>query len=179
MPGFDDLALGHDADAIGEFADDAEVMGDEQHRHAVLVLQSAQQFEDLRLHGHVERRRRLVGDQQFRPVGERHGDHDALALAAGEFVRIGVQPLFRLADADLIEQFQHALARRLTGHALMQIEDFGDLLLDRMQRIERGHRLLEDHRDVVAAHLAQRLSDAFSRSLPLKRISPVGWLAAG
>jgi hypothetical protein len=31
----------------------------------------------------------------------------------------------------------------------------GDLLFQRMQRIERGHRFLEDHRDAVAAHLAQ------------------------
>ncbi len=67
----------------------------------------AQQFEDLRLHGDVERGRRLVGDQQLRPVGERHGDHHALALAAGQLMRIGLQPLFRLADADLVQQFQH------------------------------------------------------------------------
>ena len=40
-------------------------MRDEQHRHAVLVLQRAQQLEDLRLHGDVERRGRLVGDQQL------------------------------------------------------------------------------------------------------------------
>ena len=35
-PGLDDLALGHHADAVGDLADDAEVVGDEQHRHAVL-----------------------------------------------------------------------------------------------------------------------------------------------
>jgi hypothetical protein len=40
------------------------------------------QFENLRLNGHVERRRRLVGDQKLRLVGERHRDHHALALAA-------------------------------------------------------------------------------------------------
>ena len=99
--GLDDLALGHHADAVGDLAHDAEVVGDEQHRHAVLGLEPGEQFEDLRLHGDVERGRRLVGDQQFRLVGERHGDHHALALAAGKLVRIGVEPLFRLADADL------------------------------------------------------------------------------
>ena len=30
----DDLALRHDADPVGDLADDAEVVGDEQHRHA-------------------------------------------------------------------------------------------------------------------------------------------------
>ncbi len=68
----------------------------------------ARSSQDLRLHGDVERRRRLVGDQQVRLVGERHGDHDALALAAGELVRIGAEPLLRLADADLVEELQHA-----------------------------------------------------------------------
>ena len=39
----------------------------------------------------------------------------------------------------------------------MHVEDLADLPLDRVQRVERGHRLLEDHGDLVAAHLAQRL----------------------
>ena len=42
-----------------------------------------------------------------------------------------------------------------SAQALMQFEDFADLLFHRMQRVERGHRLLENHGDVVAAHLAQ------------------------
>ena len=38
----------------------------------------------------------------------RHGDQDALALAAGEFVRQAVQALGRLGDADLAQQFNDA-----------------------------------------------------------------------
>ncbi len=37
----------------------------------------------------------------------------------------------------------------------MQLQDFADLPLDRVQGIERGHRLLEDHGDVGAPDLAQ------------------------
>ena len=36
----------------------------------------------------------------------------------------------------------------------MQQQDLADLLLDGVERIERGHRLLEDDSDVVAAHVA-------------------------
>jgi hypothetical protein len=50
--------------------------------------QPVQEIEDLRLHRDIERRRRLVGEQQGRPAQQRHGDHDALAHAAGEFVGI-------------------------------------------------------------------------------------------
>ena len=74
-----------------------------------LRLQVLQQLEDLRLHGDVERGGRLVGDQEIGLVGERHGDHHALALAAGKLVRIGAEPLRGIGDADLVEQFDDAL----------------------------------------------------------------------
>ena len=89
----DDLALVHDVDAVGHLAHDAEVVRDPQHGHVHLVLQALQQLEDLRLDGDVERGGRLVGDQQVGLVGERHGDHDALALAARELMRKGLQAL--------------------------------------------------------------------------------------
>ena len=57
------------------------------------VCSSFKQLEDLRLHGDVERGGRLVGDQQVGLIGERHRDHHALALAAGELVRIARQRL--------------------------------------------------------------------------------------
>ena len=55
------------------------------------------------------------------------------------------------------EQFDGPLPGLPLAHALVYGEDLADLSLDRVQRIERGHRLLEDHRDVVAADLAQFL----------------------
>src|SRR3546814_8079250 len=39
------------------------------------------------MHGHVQRRGRLVADQELRPVRQGAGDGDALALTAREFVR--------------------------------------------------------------------------------------------
>ena len=81
-PGFDDLAPLHHDHVVGDAAHDIEIVGDEQHRHADLLLQVFQQLQDLRLHGDVERGRRLVGDEKVRAVGERHRDHHPLALAA-------------------------------------------------------------------------------------------------
>ena len=43
---------------------------------------SSEQLENAGLHGYVESRRRFVGDEQVRLVGQGHGDHHALALAA-------------------------------------------------------------------------------------------------
>ena len=66
----------------------------------MLPLQPPQQFEDLRLDGHVERRRRFVGDEHGRVTGQGHGDHHALPHAAGHLVRIFVDALRRQRDAD-------------------------------------------------------------------------------
>ncbi len=86
----DDLAGIHHRHPLAGLGDHAHGMGDQHDRHAELVLHLLHQLQDLRLDGDVERRRRLVGDQELGLAGKRHGDHDALAHAAGELVRIVV-----------------------------------------------------------------------------------------
>ena len=83
----DDPARVHDRDPVGATGDDPEVVGDQDHRHAEPLAEVVEQFEDLLLDGDVEGGGRLVGDQQLRLAGQRHGDHDPLAHAAGELVR--------------------------------------------------------------------------------------------
>ena len=86
----DHLAGIHHHHALRGLGDHAHGMGDQHDRHAEPLLHLGQQLEDLRLDGHVERGGRLVGDQQLGVAGQRHGDHHALAHAAGELVRIVV-----------------------------------------------------------------------------------------
>jgi hypothetical protein len=57
----------------------------------------------------------------------------------------------RLGHADPPQHLHGALARRLAVQLLVQEQRFADLPADGHDRVERGHRLLEDHRDVVAA----------------------------
>ena len=78
--------------------DDAEVVRDEHVRQLELVLQVVEQVDDLRLDRDVERRDRLVGDDQLRVQRERAGDADPLALAARELVRVAVDVVGRQAD---------------------------------------------------------------------------------
>ncbi len=100
------LAGIHHGDAVGDLRDHAEIVGDEQHRHAVRLLQLGELQQHLRLDGDVERRGRLVRQQDFWTAGERHGDHHALAHAAGELVRIVVHPAFGRGNLDLLQQPQ-------------------------------------------------------------------------
>ena len=155
VAGLNHLAPLHHANRIRHVAHDSKVMGDQQQRHAVFGLQFLQQLQNLRLYRHVKRRGGFIGNQQVRIIGKRHGNHDALPLPAGQLMRVVLQPRFGIADANLGEQADDPLPRLRSAQALMQFEDFADLLFHRMQRIERGHRFLENHGDVVAAHLAQ------------------------
>ena len=65
-------------------------MRHEENGEAELVLDVLDQREDLRLHGDVERRDGFVGDEHIGLERKCARKADALALAAGEFVRIAV-----------------------------------------------------------------------------------------
>ena len=130
-------------------------MRDEHDRGVDLVLEVAEQVEDLRLDRHVEGRGGLVGDDDLGVAGERHGDHDALAHAAGELVREHLGDALGVRDADHLDRLDGALADLGLGLALavMQGDDLVDLVADAEDRVERRHGLLEDHRDHVAAQV--------------------------
>ncbi|KAG1361592.1 hypothetical protein G6F61_014284 [Rhizopus arrhizus] len=82
--------MGHHHHAVGNLGHHAHVVRDEQHGHADFALQVPDQVDDLGLDGDVQRGRWLVGDQQRRLAGQRHRDHHALPLAAGQAERIDV-----------------------------------------------------------------------------------------
>ncbi len=144
--GLDQPAVAHHRDAVGDLGDHAHVVGDEQHGGAVIALQVADQGQDLLLRGDVERRGRLVRDQQFRLQHQRHRDHDALALAARQPVRIGGEDALHLGQPDLLHHRQNLLAPRAGVEIGMDAQHLVDLAADRHHRIERRHRLLKDHR---------------------------------
>ncbi len=165
----DNLAALHHRDIVCELANDVEIVGDEQHRHVVAILQILEQCEDLRLHGDIERRRRLVGDEEIRSVGEAHRNHHALTLTPRKLVGIGRKPLRRIWDADLRQQFNDPLRQRGPLARAMKLENFADLPRDRVQWVQRGHRLLKHHRDRIAADSAQSFLIAFQNILALEQ----------
>ena len=151
----DHLARVHDEDVVGCLGDDAHVVGDDDHRHLVRLPEVVEQVEHGGLHGHVERRRRLVGDQQLRVAGERDRDHHALPHAAREAVRVVLEPLRGTWDPHLLHQLDRLLVRLLLRHVVVAPDRLGDLRPDRQRRIERRHRVLEDHRDLAAADVLE------------------------
>ena len=83
-----------DGDPVGDVPHDAEVVRDEEVRHALLGLELDEQIEDRGLHGYVERRCRLVADDEPRIAGERARDGDALLEPARQLHRLLRQRAF-------------------------------------------------------------------------------------
>ena len=111
----DQLAQVHDCDPVGDVADDAEVVGDEDVRQAEVVLEVVEQVDDLGLDRDVERRTGSSSTISLRIDGERAGDADPLALTAGELVREAVDVLG--VEADALQQLAHARVDLAAVHA--------------------------------------------------------------
>ena len=114
----------------------------------------------------------VVGSSAITSLGferARHGDDHALALAARQLVRIADRRELRGRQPDAVEHLsaRASASRRLS--AGMPAEAFGDLLADRLERVQRRHRLLEHHADVVAAQARTSRSRSRARmSVPSK-----------
>ena len=163
----DDAAEVHDRDAVGDLADDREVVRDEDVGQVELALQALEQVEDLRLDRDVERRDRLVADDQLGPQRERAGDADALALSARELVRVAV--------VVLRVQAARAPSARARGArvspSVLWIENGCPMIWPtRLARVQRRVRILEDHLHLAPQrpHLA-RLRCVMSRAVEADR----------
>jgi hypothetical protein len=98
----------------------------------------------------------LVGQQQLWLTRQRQRDHGALSHAAAHLVRVGLQAPLGAGDAHALEKLQRTTARLGGGHRLVTADALDDLLADRVHRIERQQRLLEDHRGDLAAKVSKR-----------------------
>ena len=120
-------------------------MRNEQHGQAKFLAQGRQQIEDLRLNSYVERGRGFVGDEQFGPVNDGHGDHHALAHAPRKLVRIISGAACGIGNGNLIQCVHRVVPCFPPRDLLVNANCFGDLLAHPHYRIERGHRFLENH----------------------------------
>src|SRR5215211_1759094 len=146
----DDRAVAHDRDPVAQPQRLGQVVRDEEHRLAGLVLEP----DDLVLHvaadQRVERAERLVVEHQLRVDGERAREADALLHAARELV------WERRRDVLEPDELEHVGRARvpLRLRRALDLEAERDVLDHRA--VGEQPEVLEHHRDGVAAQLAQR-----------------------
>ena len=155
----------HDADAIGNHLDDGKVVGDEQIRQVVLLLNIAKKVQNLSLNGHVESRNGLVGHDELRVNRKRAGDADTLTLAAGELVRIALAVAGRKAND--LEQLLRLLQALALAHLGMDKQRLADDVLHLHAGIKRSIWILEHHLH-LGAQGANLLLGEFRHVLALK-----------
>ena len=163
----DDASVAHDRDAVAEPERLGEVVGDEHHRLARLLLQAA----DLVLHvaadERIERAERLVVEHHRRVSGERAGDADPLLHPAGELVR---ELIRRILEADELQNLGRSGKTLRLRHAL-DLEAEGDVV-DHAPVGEQPE-VLEHHGHLVPAKLTElrgsRCGHVTSRDLDLSR----------
>ena len=102
----------------------------------------------------------VVGSSAISTRGEvesAHRDHHPLQHPARELVRIGALDPLGVGQPDLAEHLAGAggRVRRRRRRAPRSVSSICER--DPEQRVERAHRILVDHRDLAAAHLAQPL----------------------
>ncbi len=147
----------HDRHPIRDLRGHAQVVGDQQDTAADLVPQRPEQPEHLGLYHDVQRGGRLVGDDQRRIPGHRHGDHHALPQPAGQLVRIAGHPASGVGDSDGPQQPLRLLRRA---------SDLRDLAADAHRRVERRHRILEHRAEMLTPDPAVQLGRAAEHVVP-------------
>ena len=143
-------------------------MGDEDRRHAEIMLQLGQKVHDLRLNRHVECGGGFIRDQKFGAAKKRHRDHHPLPHPAGKLMR--VKPRATLGVGDL-HRVQHAdgLCHRLgLRHALVQRQHLRHLVGHPHIGVQRCHRVLKDHGDLVGADRVDGLARGVQNLLPVE-----------
>jgi hypothetical protein len=147
--GFHELAAAHDGNTGGELRHDGQTVRDEYVGEVKLLLQFLEQEQDLCADRNIEGRYRLVGDDQLRAQDEGPGDADALALAAGKFVRVAWQR--GVVKADATENFAGAFAALGPGELrFVDSQGLGHDFANTHAGIERGERVLKDHLHLAA-----------------------------
>jgi len=145
--GLDQAAALHDGDAGAEVADERHGVGDEEVGEAVFLLEAAEQIDDLGSDADIEGGNRLVENEKAGPEGQGAGNVDALALAAGELMRMAAER--GLVHADLAEQFdcfgpERRTAGVETGLGTVNDEGLGDDLEDIHAGVEGAVGVLKD-----------------------------------
>ena len=97
------------------------------------------------LDGDVQCSGRFVSEEQRRFASQGAGNRHPLSHAATEFMGESIDPGFSFRNADLVEEVERRPLRLLAANATVRPQVFGDLPANLDHRIQRGHRILEDH----------------------------------
>ena len=139
----------HHGDAVRDVLHDRQVVRDEQVGEVELLLQVLEQVEDLGLDRDVERRDRLVAHDQLGPQGERRA-RPRSAGAGRRRTRAGSGCSARGSGPTSSISCWTSVLILFFGTVAVEAERGADDRADRLARVQRRVRVLEDHLHLAA-----------------------------
>ena len=124
-------------------ADDGKVVRDEEVGELELLLELLEQVDHLRLDRDVERRDRLVGDDEVWVDRERARQTDPLALTPGKLVWVAICRVG--GQADRLQEIAHAGRGLAPSRQPVRPQRLANDPADTVAGVERGEGVLEDH----------------------------------
>ena len=136
-----------DRHPIGQLGRGRYIVG--RHQDDLLSGDLLQQLDHLRLGDGVQRRRRLVQDENLGVVGQSHGDEHPLLLPAAQLVGVGCTFLRR--ESHRPEEINDLLSGGVT---FVDQDGLFYLVGDLVDRVESVFHVLEDHGHIFAPYFA-------------------------
>ena len=140
---------------VRHFGNDAQIVCYEHNGRIYLLLQAAQNVQYLSLNGNIKCGSRFIRNDKSRIASKRHCYHNSLTHTARKLMRVHLINAFAVCDSDKLKHFDRALFDFFLRHLafLMESNDLINLRTDTENRVQAGHRLLEDHRHKVSAKI--------------------------
>ena len=134
----------HNRHFFTSLSHNTQIMGYQYHGRIQTFLQIVNQAQHLCLDGHIQRGSRFIGKNQLRLANQCDGDDYSLLHTTGKFMRV-----FVLAVSRNPHHFHHVIHRFIQiGFAhifIMGLKHFKYLVAHRHNRVQAGHRVLENH----------------------------------
>ena len=153
----DQVAVAQHHDAVGHLRHHGEVVGDVDGGGVELAHHVLDRRQHLDLGGHVERRGRLVEDDQIGPARHGHGGHRALKLAARDLVGIAEADIVGIGQPQAPVEVLGIVLGLAPGLYAVLHRHFSVLVDQLVRRVERRRRALRHIGDTRAAQLAPLL----------------------
>lgn len=131
---FNDFPQIHDDNSVTHMPYNGKVMGYNEKRKGKFRFQLMEEIDDLRLHGEVECRYRLVGDDEARRHGKCACNAYSLTLSARKLVRVSMVLFFR--QADLVHEVYDCFPVLLFAGQAMYRQRLADYVSDPHSRVE-------------------------------------------
>ena len=165
----------HHRNPVADFRSNSKIMCHHHNAHAKISLQLLQKADDLFLHCDIQGSCRLIRKEKLRSGSKRNSNHRPLPHASGELMRICKKALLCRRNSNHLHHPHCLFFLLLPAHFLL--EGFHNLLSDRLHRIQRCHRLLENHADVSTADFPKLRFRHFPKILSVKQNLSPGYLS--